>query len=141
MKRTITALGLALGLVLPCAAQPGAAIIVSGPSVAVATPPMAPTTYVYDGTEYVGMVGSQYYYLAPGNVWLPVDTMRLHRFQTWQTGHPNWRTHATRNLRYKNMGHVKPQPMSHRVPVPPNSDVINHPPQVQVTPGSYGPPQ
>ena len=102
---------------------------------------MTPATYVYDGTEYVGMVGSQYYYLAPGNVWLPVDTTRLHRFQSWQMGHPDWRNHATRNVRYRNMGHMNPQPMSHRVPVPPNSDVIKQPPHVEVSPGSYGPPQ
>jgi len=43
-----------------------------------------PDTYIWDGDEYVGVVGSQYYYLGPGDVWLPFDAVRVVRFNDCQ---------------------------------------------------------
>jgi hypothetical protein len=60
-----------------------------------------PDNYVWDGYEYVGLVGDQYYYLGPGNVWLVCDPYRLDRFRGWERGHSDWRSHATRNDRYR----------------------------------------
>jgi hypothetical protein len=70
-----------------------------------------PDDYVWDGYEYVGVVGDQYYYLGPGNVWLVADPFRLDRFHGWEHGHPDWRGHAIRNDRYRadRSGHVHPR--------------------------------
>jgi hypothetical protein len=119
----------------------GATVVVASPQIVVSSPAAtitaAPDSYVWDGSEYVGVVGTQYYYLGPGNVWMVMDPPRLHRFQGWEKGHPTWRTHATHNVRYRNMDHaVRPQPMHSGPPSKPN-DV----PERHVNPGQYGPPQ
>ena len=64
-------------------------------------------------TEYVGIVGGQYYYLGPGNVWIVCDPVRLHRFQGYMHDHPDWHNHMTHNVKYRNMphGHPAPTPM------------------------------
>ena len=69
------------------------------PVVTVQTP--APDTYIWDGYEYVGVVGSQDYYLGPGNVWLTLDAGRSARWHDWERGHADWRNHAVRNERYR----------------------------------------
>jgi hypothetical protein len=72
---------------------------------------MVPEAYTWDGVEYVGLVGDQYFYLGPGNVWLVAGPDRLARFHGWEGGHPDWRSHATRNDRYRKdaHGHVQPR--------------------------------
>src|SRR5581483_2144672 len=68
-------------------------VVVVSPPVVVAPPPVvvapAPVvtvivgvldSYVWDGDEYVGVVGSDYYYLGPDNVWVICDPVRLGRF-------------------------------------------------------------
>jgi hypothetical protein len=60
-----------------------------------------PDSYVWDGTEYVGVVGSQYFYLGPNNVWLTLDAPRLARFHGWERDHQDWRANAIRNTRYR----------------------------------------
>ena len=69
-----------------------------------------PDTYVWDGYEYVGVVGTQYFYLGVGNVWLPFDSVRVVRFHDWEKVHADWRDHAIRNDRFRNdaHGHVVP---------------------------------
>jgi hypothetical protein len=57
-----------------------------------------PDAYVWDGVEFVGMVGGSYMYLGPGGVWLGCDSIRLARFHGWERGHPDWRRTATRNV-------------------------------------------
>ena len=52
---------------------------------------MVPDSYAWDGYEYVGLVGDQYYYLGPGNVWLFCEPFRLERFHGWERGHADWR--------------------------------------------------
>jgi hypothetical protein len=64
-----------------------------------------PDSYVWDGSEYVGMVGDQYYYLGPNHVWLTLDAPRLARFHGWERGHGDWRTHAIRNDKYRQDAH------------------------------------
>jgi hypothetical protein len=66
---------------------------------------VVPDTYVWDGDEYVGVVGSQYYYLGPGNVWLVMDTPRLARFHDWERGHADWHSRAIENVRFRTDAH------------------------------------
>lgn len=119
----LAAMGFALGS--PCLA--GAGVVIGGPSIVISppavvvSPPLpvvveppavvvAPDNYVWDGTEYVGIVGGQYYYLGPDNAWIVMDPPRMHRFNVWIGAHPDWRTHMTVNVHYRgNVGH--PQPM------------------------------
>jgi len=56
-----------------------------------------PDSYVWDGVEFVGLVGGQYMYLGPGGAWLVCDSVRLGRFHGWERGHPDWRRTAVRN--------------------------------------------
>jgi hypothetical protein len=100
-----------LASMLTCVAGP--TIIVTPPSVVVAppTPPpvvvapapveVVPDNYVWDGDEYVGVVGDQYYYLGPGNMWVAMDAPRLARFNVWARDHSDWREHAIRNEKYR----------------------------------------
>jgi hypothetical protein len=73
-------------------------------------PVMVPDTYVWDGDEFVGVVGDQYFYLGPGDVWLVCEPFRLERFHGWERGHADWREHAIRNDRFRKdaRGHVQP---------------------------------
>jgi hypothetical protein len=90
-------------------------VVIQPPSVVIQAPVPAPpvvtveTTvpddYVWDGSEYVGVVGSQYYYLGPDHVWLTLDAPRLARFHGWERGHADWRTHAIRNELYRHDAH------------------------------------
>ena len=89
----------------------GAVILNPGVIVSAPPPPMAvPDRYVWDGRNYVGVVGNQYYYLGPGNAWLIMDNpANFNHFRAWERAHPNWRRNAVRNTRYRNMGAVNPQ--------------------------------
>jgi hypothetical protein len=115
-----------LGLLSGCVVAPNGQVVGVWPFVVVAPQPvvyaapppavyagpeMVPDSYVWDGYEYVGFVGDQYYYLGPGNVWLFCDSVRLERFHGWEGGHQDWRNHATRNERYQTdrNGHVQPR--------------------------------
>jgi hypothetical protein len=114
---TLTTVGIATAIA--CIAGP--TIIINPPSVIVSAPPpavvvpvpvVAPDYYTWDGYEYVGVVGDQYYYLGSGNVWVVMDPMRLERFHTWAGRHSDWRDHATHNVLYRNINrHDQPQPM------------------------------
>lgn len=87
------------------------------PPVVVQTPPPAvtvevgvPDYYVWDGDEYVGVIGGQYYYLGSGNVWLPLDASRVTRWHHWENAHADWHAHATVNVKYRRdaQGHDHP---------------------------------
>jgi hypothetical protein len=69
-----------------------------------------PDNYAWDGFEYVGVIGDQYYYLGPGNIWLPMAGDRLLRFRAWEGDHHDWRMHAMRNDLYRRdaQGHDHP---------------------------------
>jgi len=91
-------------------APPPPAVIVQAPApaVIVQTPPSpvtvevgVPDYYVWDGVEFVGVIGTDYYYLGSGNVWLICDPDRLARFHDWERGHADWRTHATVNMNFR----------------------------------------
>jgi hypothetical protein len=89
-------------LAFTAALATGCTVSVAPPVVDVA-PPVAevtvgvPDSYVWDGYEYVGVVGGQYMYLGPGDVWLACEPFRLERFHGWERGHPDWRRSAFRN--------------------------------------------
>lgn len=72
---------------------------------------MIPETYVWDGVEFVGVVGDQYFYLGAGDVWLVADPFRLERFHGWERDHPDWRDHAIRNDRFRKDAHGREQPV------------------------------
>ena len=80
------------------------------PPVMVPAPVMVPEYYVWDGFEWVGVVGGQHYYLGPGNVWLVCEPFRLERFRGWERGHADWREHATRNDHFRSNRNEHAQP-------------------------------
>ena len=94
----------------PVYVAPQPMVVVASPPMEVA-PMMVPDSYAWDGYEYVGLVGDQYYYLGPGNVWLFCEPFRLERFHGWERGHADWRDHAIRNDHYRtdHNGHVQPR--------------------------------
>lgn len=102
---------LTLALVSGCVVEPngrvGFAPVVVEPQPVVAE---VPDDYVWDGYEYVGLVGGVYFYLGPGDVWLRCEPWRLERFHGWERGHADWREHAVRNVRYRNDSHGHYQP-------------------------------
>jgi hypothetical protein len=83
---------------------PAPGVVVVAPGV------MIPDDYVWDGYEYVGLIGDQYYYLGPGNVWLVCDPVRLERFHGWANIHTDWRLHVIRNDRFRYDSHGRFQP-------------------------------
>ena len=90
---------LALASVLSgCVVRGGVAVEAPAPAVTVEA---VPDYYVWDGYEYVGVVGGQYYYLGPGNVWIVCEPFRLARFHDWERVHPDWHAHAIHNDRYR----------------------------------------
>jgi hypothetical protein len=64
-----------------------------------------PDSYVWDGYEYVGIIGSHYYFLGPGNVWQSLDGSRLARFHGWEKVNGGWQDHAIRNENYRHDAH------------------------------------
>lgn len=77
-----------VGLV-PIVVAPAPVCMVPPPVEVEAGPMMVPDGYAWDGYEYVGFVGDQYYYLGPGNFWLLAEPWRLDRFHGWERGHPD----------------------------------------------------
>jgi hypothetical protein len=111
-KKITVAIGLSSLAALPLMSGPVVTVQVPVPAVRVqvSVPALVvtvavPDTYVWDGYEYVGVVGTQYYYLGPGDVWLTLDAPRLVRFHDWERGHSDWRTHAVHNERYRHEAH------------------------------------
>jgi hypothetical protein len=94
----------------PVVVAPRPVYVEPPPVYAAPEPVLVPETYVWDGVEYVGVVGDQYYYLGPGNVWLIAEPFRLERFHGWEREHRDWREHAIRNERFRNdrYGHFHP---------------------------------
>ena len=77
------------------------------PAMVVGPVEFIPETYVWDGFEYVGVVGGEYVYLGPTGVWFRCEPWRLGRFHGWERGHGDWHSHAVRNEHYR--GHSGPQ--------------------------------
>jgi hypothetical protein len=73
-----------------------------------------PQTYVWDGFEFVGRVGSKYYYLGPHKTWVLMDAARRQRYQQWQRANPNWQQRQIRNTQFlgTNAVPVNPRPMN-----------------------------
>lgn len=89
--------------------QPPAPVVtvqVPAPVITVAVP----DTYVWDGFEFVGVVGTDYFYLGAGGYWLPCDSVRLVRFHQWEKSHADWRAHATVNVNYRLDAHGHAHP-------------------------------
>lgn len=118
-----------LALMSGCVIEPNgtvrvAPVVVAPPIVAVTAPAVevapavveVPDTYVWDGVEFVGLVGDQYFYLGPGEVWVACDPVRLGRFHDWERFHADWRDHAVRNDRYRRDAHGEFHPMGHGGP-------------------------
>jgi hypothetical protein len=113
----IAVLGISTLAVLPAMAGVGIGVQINVPAPVVTIPaPVVPApvvtvgvpdTYVWDGTEYVGVVGTDYFYLGPGDVWLPLDGPRIARFHDWERVHTDWRAHAIHNDRYRGDAHAR----------------------------------
>ena len=142
---SLITMGIACGLTLPSAAGPTVIITAPPPPTVVITAPapppvtpvvVVPDTYIYDGDEYVGVVGDQYYYWGPNSTWIVLDPVRLHRFQGYMHDHPDWHTHMVRNERFRGAEHVpahaEPMHDSHANPAG-HDDRHDH--------DHYGPPQ
>ena len=92
-----------VSLVVVAAALGGGCTLSFAPAPVYVPPPQAevtvgmPDSYVWDGVEFVGLMGPDYMYLGPGGVWLVCDPVRLGRFHGWEGGHPDWRRTAVRN--------------------------------------------
>jgi hypothetical protein len=106
-----------LVLVSGCVVEPNGQVVFQPPVITISPPVvvapvvMVPDGYAWDGVEYVGVVGDQYFYLGPGNVWLVCEPFRLERFHGWERDHRDWRNHAIRNDRFRTdrNGHVQPR--------------------------------
>ncbi|MGH7992355.1 MAG: hypothetical protein ACREDQ_02485 [Limisphaerales bacterium] len=114
-KITVLATGIAGLAALTLMSGPVVTVHVPAPVVTVQVPAptitvAVPDTYVWDGYEFVGVVGDQYYYLGPGNVWIVCDRARLTRFHGWEKAHADWRAHAIVNERYRLDAHGHMQP-------------------------------
>src|ERR1700734_1499856 len=85
-KKIAIAISFSSPAALPLMAGPVVTVQVPAPVVTVQVPApvvtvpapvvtveAVPDTYVWDGDEYVGIVGGQNYFLGPGNVWLAFD--------------------------------------------------------------------
>lgn len=92
------------------APPPAPPVTVQVPAPAVTVDVGVPDAYAWDGYEYVGVIGTQYYYLGAGDVWLPLDEDRLTRWQGWAKAHGDWRDHAIRNERYRRDAHGQDHP-------------------------------
>jgi len=99
-------------------AAPAPVVVAAPPPVVEVAPPVVevPDSYVWDGVEFVGVVGGAYFYLGPGDVWLACDPVRLERFHGWERYHADWRDHAIRNDRFRTDAHGHVQPMGHGRP-------------------------
>jgi hypothetical protein len=113
-NKIVLALGIsgiaAMSLLSGCVVRPYGGVAVEAPSAEVTVEATVPDDYVWDGYEYVGVVGDQYYYLGPGNVWIVCDPVRLARFHDYVRVHPDWHGHAIRNDKYRNDSHGHYQP-------------------------------
>jgi hypothetical protein len=109
--------GIGIGISIGVPAPPP--VVVTAPAVTVA---VVPDSYVWDGTEYVGVVNGQYFYLGAGNVWVACDPARLARFHGWEKDHADWRTHAIRNDHYRKDAQGHDHPWGHDKPEPVKSD-------------------
>lgn len=120
----LTTAGVVCGMTLPGIAGPNIYIAPPAPPTVIITAPapppavvvtVVPDYYIWDGDEYVGVVGDQYYYLGPGDVWVVCDPVRFHRFQVYVHDHPDWHSHMTHNEKYRNQDrdhdHDRPAPM------------------------------
>lgn len=97
-----------------------AVVVAPAPVVVAPVPPpppepvvVVPDSYVWDGYEYVGVVGVDYFYLGPSHVWIRCEPYRLERFHSWERYHRDWREHAIRNEHFRAEGRVE-RPAPHR---------------------------
>jgi hypothetical protein len=135
--RSIIVMAALVALARPWAAS--GAMVVPAPMMTT----RAPSSYVWDGRQYVGVVGNQYFYLGPGNVWIAMDPGRMNHFRGWERAHPNWRTWATPNVRYRTVRPGRPQPMPIRANPPgtrpPPVPIVPPPPPPGTRSGGRGP--
>ena len=87
-------------LVSGCVVRPYGGIAVEAPAPVVSVD-VYPDDYVWDGYEYIGVVGGVYYYLGPNHVWIRCEPFRVARFHDWERVHPDWHAHATHNVNYR----------------------------------------
>lgn len=97
--------GPGVGVSIQVGGPPPPPVVVVPAPAPVVTVAVVPDSYVYDGTEYVGVVNGQYYYLGDGNVWYPMDQPRLARFNVYIGHHSDWHSHTIVNEKYRYDAH------------------------------------
>ncbi len=76
----------------------------------------------WDGYEYIGWVGTDYYYWSPRHVWVISDPVRVQRANVWMKAHPEWASHVA------NTAQPKPKIDNHpQVQHPPKPPPEPHP--------------
>lgn len=78
----------------------------------------------WDGYEYVGWYGDQYYYWGPRRVWIICDPVRVEHVSVWMKTHPNQRIPASTQLQPQSQPQVSPpvEPDRHSRPLRPLPD-------------------
>jgi hypothetical protein len=108
--------GIGIGIGAP-APEPVVVVPAPPPVVVVAPAPVVtvavgvPDYYAWDGVEFVGVIGTQYVYLGPDDVWIVCDPVRLGRFHDWERVHADWRAHATANVKFRSDANIHAAPM------------------------------
>ncbi|HZI32723.1 MAG TPA: hypothetical protein VFF11_10295 [Candidatus Binatia bacterium] len=109
---TLAASGMAiLGLTAGCADDGP-----PPPPPRVAVVGFVPDDCFWDGYEYVGWYGDQYYYWGPEHVWIICDPVRVQRVNVWISDHPHWRTQARPSVQYQVKVAEQPHPSPLRAP-------------------------
>jgi hypothetical protein len=115
----------------------GCSVYVGPGGVAVAPEPVVvvyPDYYTWDGYEYVGIHGGQYFYLGAGGAWVVADPVVLERFHGWERFHADWRRTAVRFVPGQHIEHRGPDAVHREV----EHREIDHkapPPQIKKAPG------
>ena len=74
----------------------------------------------WDGYEYVGWYGDDYYYWGPHRTWIICDPIRVQHVKVYVQDHPNWGTRVRPNVQYPVDANGHPHPL--RIPPPVRHD-------------------
>ena len=70
------------------------------PPPGVAVVGFAPDYCFWDGYEYAGWYGGEYYYWGPRQVWVVCDPVRSQRVNVWVKTHPDWRARTVPTVQH-----------------------------------------
>ena len=85
----------------PAPPPPPAPVVVMAAPAPVVVEEYIPDSYIWDGYEYIGVIGDDYYYLGAGNIWYRCEPWREHRFHDWERYNGDWRMRVVINDHYR----------------------------------------